>query len=227
MRKANADVWYAWSREVLTMDPLTSAALITGGSSIIGGLIGGSGQSKANKVNAQLAREQMHFQKVMSDTAVRRRMNDLREAGINPILAAKYDATTPPGALAQMGNVGGAALQGANAVASTMSTAIGASKTAKDAEMVDNLLSSSEVTEDIFDLFQGTTSKFDKIVDEIGNEIFDGWTSHGELQDEMARKIQEIKSDIDIVQGSIAEKVGAFKNAVKKTIIEIRGWINE
>ena len=90
-----------------------SLAGATLGSAIFGGLSGLFGQSKANKQNLRIAREQMAFQERMSNTAVQRRMHDLKTAGINPILAGKFDATTPPGALATMGNEGAAMMQGA------------------------------------------------------------------------------------------------------------------
>ena len=90
------------------------------GGAIIGGLFGGLGQHQANKANAKQARLNRQFQERMSNTAVRRRMADLKAAGINPVLAGRYDATTPPGAIATMGNVGSATMDGA---ASGMNTA--------------------------------------------------------------------------------------------------------
>ena len=81
----------------------------------IGGLFGYKGQEKQDVASAQQAQQQMDFQREMSNTAVQRRMADLKKAGINPILAGSKEASTPGGAMAPMGNRARAAIEAASA----------------------------------------------------------------------------------------------------------------
>ena len=93
--------------------------------STIGGFLGFKGQKDANVASAQQAQKQMDFQREMSNTAVQRRMKDLKKAGINPILAGSKEASSPSGAMAPQANVMAAgvssALQAAQ-IASTLQT---------------------------------------------------------------------------------------------------------
>lgn len=84
----------------------------------VGGILGGVGgflspflgysaTQRANRMQFASAREQMQFQKMMSDTSYQRAVKDMRAAGINPMLAvSKGGASTPSGAQAQVKDPG-------------------------------------------------------------------------------------------------------------------------
>lgn len=87
------------------MDPIIAAALAETAGSVAGGAMGAVGAHRANKSNARMAREQMDFQERMSNTQYQRTMDDMRKAGLNPILAAKLGgASSPSGAMANAQN---------------------------------------------------------------------------------------------------------------------------
>ena len=121
-------------------------------SSAIGGIFGYKGQRDTNVASAQQAalqrqhqitatQKQMDFQREMSNTAVQRRMADLKAAGINPILAGSKEASSPAGsasagAMAPVGNKMAAALANATSAANINNIKAQTALTIKKAEAI-------------------------------------------------------------------------------------------
>lgn len=72
---------------------------------MVAGAIGGLlGQAHNNREQRQMMREQMNFQERMSNTAVRRAVQDYIAAGLNPALAYERGASSPAGSTVALGN---------------------------------------------------------------------------------------------------------------------------
>lgn len=92
MCTTDADLWRArFDRPFLVMGILDSFNPLD----VVGGIVDGIFASKS-------AQRDRHFQQDMSNTAHQRAVKDLRAAGLNPILSARYGgASTPPGSTAK------------------------------------------------------------------------------------------------------------------------------
>lgn len=138
--------------------------------SVIGGGLGYAGQQQTNALSAREAQKNRDFQERMSNTAVQRRMEDMRQGGINPILAAKYDASTPAGAMANFGNPGAA---GAAAFSQVGSTAAQVSAIGTEIEQIQSRTELNEeqarVTAFIADMADNSRPALNRVIDWINN----------------------------------------------------------
>lgn len=92
------------------------AGLLGGGAEYFSAQQSANAQRDVNSQNVSLARQQMDWQERMSSTAVQRATEDMKRAGVNPMLAAGQGESTPAGSLPSLGAVPptiGAAASGA------------------------------------------------------------------------------------------------------------------
>lgn len=118
--------------------PSIAPALISGGSSIVGDLISGGfsawGQSRANRESRRAAQRAMDFQERMFRNRYTYTMEDMRRAGLNPILAYQQGGGTAPGGSSY--TAGNVAAGAADAVGRMTSSALSALRGRKELDLL-------------------------------------------------------------------------------------------
>lgn len=121
----------------LQIAPLIGAGIISGLGSLLGGIFSGvsqaSAQDSANNTNIMLNRENRDWMTHMSNTSVQRNVNDMRNAGINPLLAAGGGASSPSTSAAEVAASNPAS--GLGGIGSAVQTAMDVSRTESQLEI--------------------------------------------------------------------------------------------
>lgn len=89
---------------------------------VIGAIVGAGGTAYQNNQSKRMAREQMTFQRQMSNTAYQRAARDMKAAGLNRVLALGSPASSPGGAQAPIANIGSGMMAGAASAAQVANT---------------------------------------------------------------------------------------------------------
>lgn len=165
------------------------------------------GGERRNESQTKQSAKQMAFQREMSNTAHQRQISDLKAAGLNPILSAKYGgASTPAGAMAQIQDTVTPAI---NTGLQTLQTETQANKTEQETE---------------------------KLVHETANAFTEYFRNKNTAPFEIVRKKWEaISAELDMEQKKVLLKMvkEEFKSAERMGKIagseagQILKWISE
>ena len=188
----------------------------------LGALGGFFGQKSANRTNIKLAREQMAFQERMSNTAYRRAMNDMRLAGLNPILAARSPASTPGGATTKVDSALGAGVQAFNNTSSALAQVAQAkanvqhtnAKTAIEETKLGVLNNPNDPAQ----VRQAKQELFTIGVPATVAQSLIGMASDGKSQEQMSQYVKTAMATIGVAAGAwlVKQAVGVATEAVTK-----------
>jgi len=166
------------------------------GAGVVGGIASAWGQKKANEANINMSREQMAFQERMSNTAYQRSMADMKEAGLNPMLAYnKGGASSPTGAAIPQSSI--TKDINAHSAAQLALTASQVAKTEAETERI-------KTQTDIMDPAAKLAAELGTSATQIGNSIASGVITLKDLANSLgvnsAKAMQELQKTFNEIR---------------------------
>lgn len=123
-------------------------AIIGAGASLLGGALSNSAQSRANQANINLNRENRDWQEYMSNSAYRRAVEDMKAAGLNPMLAYSQGGASSPNSSAATVQPEAAMGEAVNSAGSRIMQAASLKKLQAEAESAEEKAEQDRITTD-------------------------------------------------------------------------------
>lgn len=178
---------------------------------------------KARDFSAEQASINREFQDRMSSSAVSRRMKDMKSAGINPILAGKYEASSPAGGIGATAKANAHGYEAKNKMQGFLDNVSTVLQLKTQMANIENIQAMSQLTRNKSDV----TSPVADVMGSIGDATNEARQDFKKLvkpsYQSLKNVIKDTVSDVGNVAGSSAKFVERKAGQVKHTY---KNWWN-